>query len=280
MLACGVSPGSSRLPWLELPSDQLTCLPEPLTPAKGFSCSRQAMPYFSATRRSVIMIKLLVVGGHVGRLEDRGHFVLGRGHFVVPGLDRHAQLEQFALGLQHEGQHALGNRAEIVVFELLALGRLGAEQRAAGGEQVGPREVEVAIDQEVLLLRAGGRRDQGPVGVAEELQNPLGLRVQGLHRAQQRGLLVEGLAGPGDEGRGNAERRAVGVFQDVGRAGDVPGRVAAGLERGADAARRESSKRRARPGSVRLPENSATAPPSPSGARKLSCFSAVRPVRG
>ncbi len=97
MLACGVSPGSSRLPWLELPSDQLTCLPEPLTPANGFSCSRQAMPYFSATRRSVIMIKLLVVGGDVGRLEHRGDFVLCRSDFVVAGLDRNAQLEQLAL---------------------------------------------------------------------------------------------------------------------------------------------------------------------------------------
>jgi len=29
-----------------------------------------------------------------------------------------------------------------------------------------------------------------------------------------------------------------------------------------------------------LPENSATALPSPVGARKLSCFSAVRPVSG
>ena len=56
MFACGVWPGSSKLPWLELPIDQLTCLPEPLTPANGFSCNRQAMPYFSATRRSVIMI--------------------------------------------------------------------------------------------------------------------------------------------------------------------------------------------------------------------------------
>ena len=70
-------------------------------------------------------------------------------------------------------------------------------------------------------------------------------RVEGLHGAQQRGLLVQGLAGPRNEGRGNAERRAVGVFQDVGRAGDVPGRIAAGLERGADAARGEA-------GSVRL----------------------------
>ena len=39
-----------------LPSDQFTCLPEPLMPAKGFSCVRHDMPYFSATRRSVIMI--------------------------------------------------------------------------------------------------------------------------------------------------------------------------------------------------------------------------------
>ena len=76
--------------------------------------------------------------------------------------------------------------------------------------------------------------------VAEQLQNPLGLRVQGLHRSQQRRLLVQRLAGPRDERRRDAERRAVGVFQDVGRAGDVPGRVAAGLEGGADAARGEA----------------------------------------
>ena len=70
-------------------------------------------------------------------------------------LDRNAQLEQLALDLEHEGQHALGNGAEIMVFELLALGRLGAEERAAGGEQVGTGEVEVAVDQEVFLLGAG-----------------------------------------------------------------------------------------------------------------------------
>ena len=68
----------------------------------------------------------------------------------------------------------------------------------------------------------------------------LGLLVERLHRTQQRRLLVERFAGPGDERRRNAERRAVGVFQDVGRAGDVPDRVAAGFERGADAAGREA----------------------------------------
>ena len=40
--------------------------------------------------------------------------------------------------------HALGNRAEVLIFELLALRRLGAEQRPAGVDQIGPRQVEVA----------------------------------------------------------------------------------------------------------------------------------------
>jgi hypothetical protein len=47
--SCGVSPGFSRLPWW-LPIEKFTCLPEPFTPANGFSCSRHSMPYFSATR--------------------------------------------------------------------------------------------------------------------------------------------------------------------------------------------------------------------------------------
>ena len=42
--SCGVSPGSSRLCPVSVPIDQLLCLPEPLTPANGFSCSRQTRP--------------------------------------------------------------------------------------------------------------------------------------------------------------------------------------------------------------------------------------------
>ena len=40
-LSCGVSPGSRRFWPRSVPIDQLLCLPEPLTPAKGFSWSRQ-----------------------------------------------------------------------------------------------------------------------------------------------------------------------------------------------------------------------------------------------
>ena len=42
--SCGVSPGSSRFSPLSVPIDQLLCLPEPLTPAKGFSCSSATRP--------------------------------------------------------------------------------------------------------------------------------------------------------------------------------------------------------------------------------------------
>ena len=37
---------------------QFRCLPEPFTPANGFSCSRQASPYFGAIRRmnSIVII--------------------------------------------------------------------------------------------------------------------------------------------------------------------------------------------------------------------------------
>ena len=44
MFSCGVSPGSSRFAPVSVPIDQLLCLPEPLTPANGFSCSRQTSP--------------------------------------------------------------------------------------------------------------------------------------------------------------------------------------------------------------------------------------------
>src|SRR5437764_11740872 len=43
-LSCGVSPGLSRFSPVSVDIDQLLCLPEPLMPANGFSCSRQVRP--------------------------------------------------------------------------------------------------------------------------------------------------------------------------------------------------------------------------------------------
>ncbi len=54
----GVSPGSSRFSWPAL-MDQLLCLPLPLTPSKGFSCSRQTRPYLGAIFCIISMVSRL-----------------------------------------------------------------------------------------------------------------------------------------------------------------------------------------------------------------------------
>ena len=134
------------------------------------------MPCFLATRLERRHQQLLVVGGDVGALEHRRDLELAGRDLVVPGLGRDAELEQLTLGVHHEAEHPLGDGAEVVVVELLALRRLGAEQRAAGVEQVGPGEEEVPVDQEVLLLGPAERHDVLGVLVAEQLQDALGVR--------------------------------------------------------------------------------------------------------
>ncbi len=97
--------------------------------------------------------QLLMVRSDVGPLEHRRQLELAGGHLVVPGLGGNTELEQLALGVHHEAEDALRDSTEVVVVELLAFGRLRAEQCATGVDQVRPREEEVPIDQEVLLLR-------------------------------------------------------------------------------------------------------------------------------
>jgi hypothetical protein len=126
-----------------------------------------------------------------------------------------------------------------VVVELVALGRVGAEQRAAGQHQVRAGVEVLLVEEEVLLLGADGREDPVGVLVAQQPQRAdRGLRER-VHRAQQRDLGVERLTRPGDERRRDAEQRAVRVLEDERRARRVPRGVAAGLERVADAAGRE-----------------------------------------
>src|SRR5664279_1651038 len=94
--------------------------------------------------------QLLVVGRNVRALEHRGDLELSWCDLVVPGLRGDAELEQLTFGIHHEAEHSLGDRTEIVVVELLALRRLRTEQGAAGVQEIGPREEEMPVDQEVL----------------------------------------------------------------------------------------------------------------------------------
>ena len=158
-LSCGLSPGFSRFSPVSVDIDQLLCLPEPLMPANGFSCSRQARPYLSAMAAADRMIRFW---WSVARLEFSNigaiSYWLGATSLwrVLTGTP---SLDSSRLDIGHARQHALGDDAEVLVFQFLALGRLGAEEGAAGGDQVGAGEVEVLVDQEVFLLGADGGED-------------------------------------------------------------------------------------------------------------------------
>ena len=103
-----------------------------------------------------------------------------------------------------------------MVFELLTFRRLRTEQRPPGGEQVGARKEEVPVDQEVLLLRTGGTRRRWPSLCPNSLSIRWACVLSACMRAQQRRLLVQRLARPRHERRRDAQRRAVGIIEDVG----------------------------------------------------------------
>ena len=177
----------------------------------------------------------LMVDGDVGVLEHRRDLVLARRHLVVPRLHRHTDLEQLELRLRHEREHALRDGPEVLVFEFLPLGRLGAEERPSGVNQIGTGKEEVAVDEEVFLLGTAGR-EHALGGGPEQLQHADGLLRDGFHRAKQRGLLVERLAGPAHERGRDDQRDAVAVDVQPGRARRVPRGVAARFEGRAHAA--------------------------------------------
>ena len=182
----------------------------------------------------------VVVDGDIGGVVDGGQLMLAGGDLVVLGLGGHAQLPQLLVQVLHELGNDGAEGAEVVLLQLLALGRGRAEQCAAGQHQVKALVVVLFLDEEVLLLGADGGSHAGHV-LAEQMQHLAGLVGDGLHRAQQRGLLVQCLAGVGAERGGDAQR--VVLYESV--AGGVPGGVAAGLSGGAQAAGGEG-------GSIRL----------------------------
>ena len=126
-----------------------------------------------------------------------------------------------------------------MVLELLMLRGRRAEERTAGHHQVRTLQIERLVDEEVLLL--GSERDRDLlVTFAEAVHQPLRGGRQHLHRTEQRCLLIQRLARIGAERGGDAQRRAVAVTLDERRRSRIPRRVAAGLEGGTNAARREA----------------------------------------
>ena len=80
--------------------------------------------------------ELVLIACGVGVDVNGGHFVLGGRDLVVLGLGEHAKLPQLLVKILHESAHAGTERTEVVVVELLTLGRLCTEEGAAAKPQV------------------------------------------------------------------------------------------------------------------------------------------------
>ena len=161
----------------------------------------------------------LVVGADVRVLEDRGDLELVGSNLVVTGLDRDAQLGQLQLDLQHVGQHPLWDRAEVVVIELMTLRRFGAEQGAAGRQQIGAFEVVLLVDQEVLLLAAGGGEHVLGLGQPQQLERADGgARSASIERSS--GILLSS-ASPVQEVKAVGMHRRVPFGFSSTKAGEV-----------------------------------------------------------
>ena len=125
-----------------------------------------------------------------------------------------------------------------MVVELLALGRLRAEECAAAELQILALFIERLVDQEILLLRADLRRHAVGLLVAEQAQDAYGLAADCLHGAQQRRFLVQRVAAVGAEDRRDAETAVL----DEREGRRIPGAVASGLKGGAQAAGGEAGR--------------------------------------
>ena len=170
--------------------------------------------------------KHIVVYSQVALLEDGRQLKLVGRNLVVTGLAGDAKGKSLDFQVLHKGLNALRDGSEVVVVHLLVLGRVVTHKGTAGKHQVGTREVESFVYEEVFLLPTQVGLHLLDIGV-EVLCHSGGSLSYCAQRAEQRRLVVERLAGIRDEDGGYTE----GVVDDEhGRCG-VPSRIAACLKR-------------------------------------------------
>ncbi len=179
---------------------------------------------------------LVVVCCNVRGGKNRRKLMLGGRDLVVFGFRKHTELPKLGIKVLHERGNARFDRAEVMIFKFLPLGRHCAKERAAGVKQVLAPGEQLFINKEILLLRANGYIYRSNVRIAKELQHAHGLAADSLHGAQQRGFFVQHLSAVGAERRGNAER----VVFDESVGGWVPCCVAACFKRGTQPAGRKA----------------------------------------
>ena len=183
-----------------------------------------------------------MVTGHVGVLVDRSQLELAWRHLVVAGLGWDAKADELVFHILHEALHTGGNGTKVVVLKLLPLGRGSAKKGPSTEQKVRTKGCEVFVHQKVFLFGAHLCMYACCRCVAKKAQYAQSLLREGSDGADERDLAIERLARIGVEEGGNVQGCGIGSWDHEDRHGRIPGRVAAGLEGRAYAARREGGR--------------------------------------
>mmetsp|Transcript_23071 Transcript_23071/g.73205 ORF Transcript_23071/g.73205 Transcript_23071/m.73205 type:complete len:622 (-) Transcript_23071:18-1883(-) len=147
--------------------------------------------------------QVLVDLRHRGAEEGCKLILVGR-DLAVARAERDAEHKALMLDLLHALERHRVDCGHVVVAHLLAARRVLAHNRAPGELEIGAAVVVLARHKEELLLEADVGANLVDL-VSEQLEEARRLRRDRLLRAQERRLLVEGVAVEGDEDRGDED---------------------------------------------------------------------------
>ncbi len=184
--------------------------------------------------------QLVMVNGKVYRFVNRRAFKLSRGHLVVPGPQGNAQAVGFRFKIHHKPVYPFRDGPEIMVFELLPLGRGVAVECAPGDHEVRAAIIQGFINQEIFLFPTQCGRNTGyiPVEIMAYRHSCFFKALQGF---QQRGFVIKSFPVVADKNGGDAQGFALFNFDDKGRGRGVPGRVTARFKCGPQSTGRKAA---------------------------------------
>ena len=181
--------------------------------------------------------ELVLIRRHVDRRIDGRELVLCGGDLVVLGLGEHTELPKLLIEILHERRHAGLDGAEVVVLELLSLGRARSEEGPARVHQVAALLERLAVDEEIFLLGSDGGGEFLRLS-AEEVQEFEPLAAHRFHGAEQGSLFVEGVSVIAAERGGDAQRAV--LYEGIGSG--IPRGISSRLKCGAQSAARERAR--------------------------------------
>ena len=162
-------------------------------PGKGLFVEQADHPVLFGNALHQLHHQLIVIRGNVGGGEQGRKLMLCRRRLVMFGFGGNPQFPELLVQLLHIRLDAGFDTAEIVVVQLLPLGRARTEQGSAGIHQVGTPLVQRTVNQKILLLCTDRGAHRAHIAVSHKAQHTQRLLLQCLHGAQKRRLFIQRL---------------------------------------------------------------------------------------